>query len=309
VLRWLRRYAILALQVCLALSASLPVAESELEVRSELRAGDLLFNTETILAPFQISIFHGQTLAATDTEAFAISPLTVNGDSGFSLAQTSDRTMTATQTGFLDVHFPNFRIVDFPTAPIGQGLAWVQDVQPIRIAGLPQNTAMIFPAMTEITRIDNRTGLENYTSNNSSSNPRYNSSNNTSYDPGYIINNNFSKPYYPGNMMVVRNVTNDKGENETVIRPATRDYMTIVATPQQVANKTIIERMWRNVHLNYFLDWSYSGETCCPDQIWPVKNPYAVTFHIPLDRSNRDALILTRPGQHIKRLFWPVAVE
>ena len=299
----------------------MPAAETELEIRQELRAGDLLYNNEIILAPFEITIFHGQTLAATDAEAFAVSPLSPAGSGGFSIAQTSDRTVAATQTGFFDVGFPNFRIVDFPTAPIGQGLAWVQNVQPIRIAGLPQNTAMIFPAMTQITRIDNGTGLENYTSNNSSNYPRYNSSNNTSnyprynssnntsYNPGYIINNNFSKPYYPGNMMVVRNVTNDKGENETVIRPAPRDYMTIVATPQQVANKTIMERMWRNVHLNYFLDWSYSGETCCPDQIWPVKNPYAVTFHIPLDRSNRDALILTRPGQHIKRLFWPVAVE
>jgi hypothetical protein len=295
----------------------MPAAETELEIRQELRAGDLLYNNEIILAPFEITIFHGQTLAATDTEAFAASPLTITGDGGFSIAQTSDSTVAATQTGFFDVVFPNFRIVDFPTAPIGQGLSWVQNVQPIRIAGLPQNTMMIFPEMTEITQIDSRTGLDNYTSDNSSNYPRYNSSNNTSYNssnntshnPGYIINNNFSKPYYPGNMMVVRNVTNDKGENETVIRPAPRDYMTIVATPQQVANKTIIERMWRNVHLNYFLDWSYSGETCCPDQIWPVKNPYAVTFQIPLSRSNADALVLTRPGQHIKRLFWPVAVE
>jgi hypothetical protein len=294
----------------------MPAAETELEIRQELRAGDLLYNNEIILAPFEITIFHGQTLAATDTEAFAASPLTITGDGGFSIAQTSGSTVAATQTGFFDVVFPNFRIVDFPTAPIGQGLSWVQNVQPIRIAGLPQNT-MIFPEMTEITQIDSRTGPDNYTSDNSSNYPRYNSSNNTSYsssnntsyNPGYIINNNFSKPYYPGNMMIVKNVTDEKGKNETIVRPAPRDYMTIVATPEQVANKTIIERMWRNVHLNYFLDWSYSGETCCPDQIWPVKNPYAVMFQIQLSRSNSEALILTRPGQHIKRLFWPVAVE
>jgi hypothetical protein len=284
--RWLRRYAILAFLVCLVLSASLPVAESELEVRSELRAGDLLFNTETILAPFQISIFHGQTLAATDTEAFAASPLTVNGDSGFSIAQTNDRTVIATQTGFFNVHFPNFRIVDFPTEPIGQGLGWVQNVQPLRLAGLPQNTAMTFPAMTEITRIDNGTSPGNNAS--------------------YVINNNFSQPYYPGNMVVLKNVTNDKGENRTVIDRAPRDYMTLVAPPEQVANKTIMERMWRDVHLNYNLDLAYSGETCFPDQIFPVKNPYAVTFQIPLNRSNSDALILTQPGKHLKRLFWPV---
>ena len=41
--------------------------------------------------------------------------------------------------------------------------------------------------MTEITRIDNGTGGGNNTS--------------------YIINNNFSKPYYPGNMVVVKNIT------------------------------------------------------------------------------------------------------
>ena len=152
---WLRRYAIIALLAVLILIASMPAAETELEIRQELRAGDLLYNNEIILAPFEITIFHGQTLAATDAEAFAVSPLSPAGGGGFSIAQTSDRTVAATQTGFFDVGFPNFRIVDFPTAPIGQGLAWVQNVQPIRIAGLPQNTAMIFPAMTQITRIDN----------------------------------------------------------------------------------------------------------------------------------------------------------
>lgn len=264
----------------------MPVAETELEIRQELRAGDLLYNREIILAPFQLSIFHGQTLAATDTEAFATSPLSATGDGGFSMAQTSDQTVAATQTGFFNVVFPNFRIVDFPSPPIGQGLAWVQKVQPMRLAGLPQNTAMIFPAMTEITRIDNGTG----TGNNAS----------------YIINNNFCQPYYPGNMMVVKNVTNEKGENQTAIDRAPRDYMTLIATPEQVANKTIMERMWRDVHLNYNLDLAYSGETCYPDHIFPVKNPYAVTFQIPLNRSNSDALILTQPGKHVKRLFWPV---
>ncbi len=110
--------------------------------------------------------------------------------------------MAATQTGFFNVVFPNFRIVDFPSPPIGQGLAWVENIQPMRLAGLPQNTAMIFPAMTEITRIDNGTG----TGNNAS----------------YIINNNFSQPYYPGNMMIVKNVTNEKGREPDCHRSGTK---------------------------------------------------------------------------------------
>ncbi len=274
------------LLVYLVLLASMPVAETELEIRRELRAGDLLYNDETILAPFQLTVLHRQTLAATDTEAFAMSPLSPAGDGGFTIAQTNDRTIMATQTGFFDAHLPNFRIVDFPSEPIGQGLSWVQNVQPIRIAGLPQNTMMTFPDMTEITRIDNGTGGGNNTS--------------------YIINNNFSKPYYPGNMVVVKNITDETGENRTVIDRVPRDYMTIIATPEQVANKTIMERMWRNVHLNYNLDLAYSGETCSPDLVYPVKNPYALMFLIPLNRSNSDALILTQPGKRIKRVFWPV---
>ena len=216
-----------------------------------------------------------------------MSPLASADDDGFAIAKTSDRTVAASQTGFFNVVFPNFRIVDFPTAPIGQGLAWVQNVQPIRIAGLPQNTIMIFPAMTEITRIDNGTGR---------------GANNTSY----IINNNFSKPYYPGNMIVVKNITNEKGQNQTVIDRAPRDYMTIIATPEQIATK----RSWRECGgmsiSTINLDIAYSGETCFPDHIFPVKNPYAVTFYIPLNRSNSDALILTQPGRHLKRVFWPV---
>ncbi len=50
----LRRYAIIVLVVNIILLATLPVAETELEIRRELRAGDLLFNEETILAPFHL---------------------------------------------------------------------------------------------------------------------------------------------------------------------------------------------------------------------------------------------------------------
>ena len=205
---------------------------------------------------------------------------------GFTIAQTSDRQLVATQTGFFDADLPNFRIVDFPSQPVGQGLAWTQYIPPIRIAGLPQNTMMTFPEMMEITRTGNETGGGNNT--------------------GYIINNNFSKPYYPGNMMVIKNVTDGRGKNQTVVDRAPRDYMTLIATPEQVANRTIMERMWRNVHLNYNLDLAYSGETCFPDHVYPVKNPYSLMFLIPLNRSNSDALILTQPGRHIKRIFWPV---
>ncbi|OPY28178.1 MAG: hypothetical protein A4E28_01696 [Methanocella sp. PtaU1.Bin125] len=284
--RWLKKYAMIGLMAYLLLSASAPIAETELEVRRELRAGDLLYNDETILVPFELTIFHQQMLAASDTGAFAMSPLPPAGGGGISIAQTSDGTVAATQTGFLAAIFPSFRTVDFPGAPIGQGLAWAQYTPPVRFAGLPLNTAMIFPEMTLITRIDNQTGNVNSSS--------------------YIINNNFSKPYYPGNMMVVKNVTGEGGKNQTVIDRAPRDYMTLIATPEEIANKTIMERMWRNVHLNYALDLAYSGETCFPDHICPVKNPYAIMFVIPLNRSNSDALVLTRPGRRVKRAFWPV---
>ncbi len=279
-------YAIIVLAVYLVLLASIPIAGAEIEIRRGLRSGNMLYNDEVILAPFQYSIFHRDTAASTDTEAFAITRLSPDADNGITIAQSDASTVAATQTGFFNAILPNFRILDLPGPYIGQGTDWAGAVEPIRPAGLPMNTTMTFPDMTMIVHVDNATGNRT----NASS----------------IIDANNSRPLYPGNMMLVRNVTRENGRNETELVRVPRDYHKLIATPDYIANRTIMERMWRNVHLNYYMDQAYSGETCFPDLVCPVKNPFTVMYFLPMNRSIGDALILTRPGQHIKKLFWGV---
>ena len=108
--------------------------------------------------------------------------------------------------------------------------------------------------------------------------------------------------------MQVKTVKNEKGENKTVIDRAPKPYLQLYATPEEVANKTIIDRMWRNVHLNYNLDRAYSGETCNPDVICPLKNPLELMPWYPTDLTIIDALKLTRPGTYLKKVMWPVGV-
>jgi hypothetical protein len=285
VLKGLKRHAIVALLLYLALVASLPIAMAEFEVRQELRSDGLLYNNEFILLPITSTLFHQENLAATDTEAFAFSPLTSAAGGGFALGQTSDRTIAATQTGFFEVIIPYELIEEYPGEIIGNGLNWVANAEPITFAGLPQNTMMIFPSMAEIIRIPNGTG------------------NGTD---SYTINANNSIPYYPGNMMLAKNVTNEQGENETVLEPVPRDYMTLIASQEEVANRTIMERMWRDVHLKYNLDRAYVGETCYPDLIYPIRETYTLMTFIPDNTSIRDALKIIRPGERLRRIFWPV---
>jgi hypothetical protein len=92
----------------------------------------------------------------------------------------------------------------------------------------------------------------------------------------------------------------------TLERPP-RPYMTLFASPEEVANKTIMERMWRNVHINYQLDRAYVGATCFPDLVYPIKETYTLMPMVPDNVSISAALNMTQTGRHIRRIFWPVA--
>jgi hypothetical protein len=84
--------------------------------------------------------------------------------------------------------------------------------------------------------------------------------------------------------------------------------MTLFASPEEVANKTIMERMWRNVHINYNLDRAYVGETAYPQLIYPIKDTYTLMPFVPDQVSLDAALNMTQDGRHMRRIFWPVGV-
>jgi hypothetical protein len=285
VYRGLKRHAVLVLLLGLVLAATLPAASAEFEFRKEVRAGNLLFNRDIIVVPIARALFHQETLATTDTEAFAMSPLPTTTGEGLSLAQTSSDTVAATQTGLFAVTLPFIWLPDYPSQMIGDSPTWAGNSQPISFAGLPQDTMMVFPQMTEITRIPISPG---------------------NYD--YDINIDNSIPVYPGNVMLSKNTTNARGQTVTTLERPPRPYMTLFASPGEVANKTIMERMWRNVHLNYQLDRAYVGETAYPQLIYPIQDTYTLMPFVPDEVSIDAALNMTQGGRHMRRIFWPVGV-
>ena len=282
----LKRYAVIVLLMYVVLAASLPQATAEFEFRKEVRAGDVLYYSETTILPILRTIFHRQTLAATDTETFAMSPVPSAAGQGLAIAQTSAESVVATETGLFAVTLPFIWLPEYPGKMIGDSPNWAATTGPIMLAGLPVNKMMIFPQMDTITRIDNGPG-KNYS---------------------YLVDSSNRIPIYPGNMMLVKNVTNEKGRNVTVLERPPRAYMTLFASPEEVANKTIMERMWRNVHINYNLDRAYVGETCFPDLVYPIKETYTLMPFVPDNVSNSAALNMTKPGMHMRRIFWPVGV-
>lgn len=289
---------ILAIVICILISAISPTANAEIEIRKELRSGDLLYNDEFIFTPFAATLVHSQSMAVSDSDAFALS-FPSPGAESLTMAQTSDESLTASRTGFMTTVLPIVDITTYPGDPIGTGKFAIRPEASMRLAGLPYGTGIVFPAMTKISRnsswiADARDNIRGI--NNSSG----------SYPPAYDIDVNSSIPYYPGNIMIPGNNTTATGKNETVLKPLPKSYMKLMFTPGEVANKTVMERMWRNVHLNFALDQAYVGETCNPEWIWPKKEIYKLMLWVPQDKVISGALNITRPGTQLEHIFWPL---
>lgn len=282
--RGLKKYAAIVLLICIVAAASLPPATAEFEIRKEVKAGDLLFNDDITAIAILRLIFHQEKLANTDTETFAMSPLSTATDNGLTMAQASALSTAASHTGLITTLRYSWVPYDIGDK-IGDSPYWAANVEPINFAGIPPNSMMIFPQMTMIKRMPNNMGN----------------------DFDHIIDANSSLPMYPGNMMLVKNVTDEHGRNTTAFERLPRDYWTPNASSQEIANKTILKRMWANAHIVYIMDKAYIGETCSPTLICPYKNISTFMPLVPDDVAINGALNMTRQGMHMRKIFWPVA--
>lgn len=279
--RGLKRLAVLVVLVLIVVNASLVQAIAEFESRGEIRTGNVIYNSETTAIAILRAISHRETLARTDTETFAMSPLSGTDGKGLTIAQTSADTMVATQTGFIATLRYSWVPYDIGDK-IGDSPEWAANVKPINIAGIPADSMMIFPSMTMIRRMP------------------VDEAGNSSY----IIDANASLPMYPGNLMSVENASVEQGT--TAPGHTTGDFWTPYLPASEVANKTIIQRMWANAQIIYKLDDAYIGETCFPDHIWPVKSASIMIPMVPDDIVITGALNMTRDGMHMRKIFWPV---
>ena len=199
------------------------------------------------------------------------------------LAQTSADTAVAIQTGFtatLRYAWIPYEIGD----KIGDSPEWAANVAPIGFAGIPMDAMMIFPQMTMINRMPDSAGNK----------------------INYLIDANASAPMYPGNMMLVKNVTDEQGRNTTVLDRPPRDYWTPYTTHGPIDNKTIMQRMWANSHIIYKMDKAYAGETCFPTLICPYKEISSLFPQVPDEEIINGTLNMTHTGMHMRKIFWPV---
>jgi hypothetical protein len=114
----------------------------------ELVSGNLLFQDQFYFTAPTQRLFHSQTAAGTDSEAFSFSP--VSGG-GFALAQTSSASTIATDTGFFFA-FSSFKKFNCPT---GEGYMHTSINDPL-VSRTPVFSSLIFPSMItkdQITRI------------------------------------------------------------------------------------------------------------------------------------------------------------
>ena len=167
---------------------------------------------------------------------------------------------------------------------IGDSPEWAANVAPIRFAGIPMDAMMIFPQMTMINRMPDSTGNK----------------------INYVIDANASAPMYPGNMMLVKNLRDEQGRNTTVLDRLPGNFWTPFATAEDIANKTILQRMWANSHIIYKMDKAYAGETCFPTLICPYKDIATLFPQVPDKDIINASLNMTHSGMHMRKIFWPV---
>ncbi len=132
--RWLT--ALLLLIIIAAVAApSLAYDESQFELQS----GNLLVQDQFYRTSPRQTLFHSQTAAGTDTEAFAFSPLSGNG---FTLAQTSAGSLAATECGFYTASFSFLKF----SCPTAEGYMHTSIGDPI-VSRTPVFSSLILPAM------------------------------------------------------------------------------------------------------------------------------------------------------------------
>jgi hypothetical protein len=120
------------------------------ERQAEVVCGNLLLQDQFYFtAPVQ-RLFHSQTAAGTDMEAFSFSP-TPGG--GIALAQTSSGSMIATDTDFF-FSFSSFRKFNCPT---GEGYMHTSIDDPL-VSRTPVFSSLILPSMTQKDKITDIAG-------------------------------------------------------------------------------------------------------------------------------------------------------
>lgn len=139
-------------RACLTIAAVLIIivpgvmqTQAFVERQVELVCGNLLFQDQFYFTAPTQRLFHSQTAAGTDAEAFSFSPAP---GGGIALAQTSSGSTIATDTGFFFA-FSSFKKFNCPT---GEGFLHTSIDDPL-VSRTPVFSSLIFPSMIQKDKI------------------------------------------------------------------------------------------------------------------------------------------------------------
>jgi len=261
-----------------------PLNSSAIELRPEIRVGDITFGSDVMTTGLSQSVFHQQTLASTDGEAAAVA--FENDRPVPTITQASDQSVAATSTGFFQADLPFYPCLNNGASPVGIGQIGVP--YPVTTADFSGSDIM-FPEMTNQGNLLNDSKLVSM-----------NSTRKTLPSPGSTATGNLQTLY--DRQGINNSGLNAKDANMPVILSS--QTFNFDAEPDQINNTSLVERLWRNSHVGKLMDNAYEGDTAGPNWIMPYQDPYdLMQMHCP-GNVIKYSLEETKPGANLIRSFW-----
>lgn len=310
---WLRKWAIVALLLLILLCIGIPAGAWK---ASKLGAavGDIYFGWEWVIQRPSATLFHSQNLAATDTEALAISFPSAGNSFAPAIAQTTAETATATDTGFFTANWCYTALTNHggydlvpdvsmwhpvrSASPVGAGISWPY----MNNAPLYGESTMVFNPSINMAPDTSGVSLSlapdvmsdvttPTTTKMSVANGASNASNKSLLDTVRLVNQSTEKG----------SNTTSGATNMTQTKP-NRDYKNM--TKPDIQNASGLERLYRNPNMVNTIPKSYKGTVDRPTIIAPMENPMDLIKPANKPKVIADSRNMTKEGTHLKTLFW-----
>jgi hypothetical protein len=274
--------------VLLVILATMPASATE--ARPEVIYGNTVFGVDFIDSGMSQVLLHRETLATTDQEALAISFPAGSGVASVApaIAQTSSGTVTAASLGFFTSNFQFCPAVNIGAPAVGVGQFAVPS--PVTTAKFSGHSLM-FPEMTVEGNLLANGNVSKMSDTGITLPP---SQANNAYDTVRGLS------YLEKNQSAQGFEAREKGL-PVILSSDTVDFE---ATPGQINNTSIVDRLWRNTHQANALNNLYEGEAARPTWIAPARNPYELIDCGIASDAIKSALEMTRPGKFLTRAYW-----
>jgi len=256
------------------------------------------YGNDLVITGLNQSVFHQQTLAASDSETAGIafpSSLKFNPSLGLELAlpsisQTGGQTVSSSSTGFFYADIPFYPCCNYGAAPVGFGQ--FRKPSPVNAARF-SGSSLMYPEMVNLGILVPDLAYENKNVNNSM----------VTLPPAQASGAYREAAAVASSTRGETAIDNSTLGNITPPLLLSSQRFNFDSNASQINNYSIVERMWRNSHLSHLMDIAYEGDASRPFWMAPLKPAEA------LQRTNHSRVIghslnMTKPGEPLTRTFW-----